>query len=75
MEKVLYNTASSTWSSVTVWRGETVSVVGVRFKREGACVYLWLIHTALWHKSAQYCKAIVLQLKINFKKIFKKKKK
>ena len=32
-----------------------------RYKREGACVYLWLIHVDVWQKPAQYCKAITLQ--------------
>ena len=31
-------------------------------------VYFWLIHIVVWQKLVQYCKAIVLQLKINFKK-------
>ena len=39
--------------------------VGGRFKREGTCVYLWLIHADVWQKPTQYCKAIILQLKIN----------
>ena len=42
--------------------------VAERFKREGAYVYLWLIHVAVWQKSIQYCKAIILQLKINMLK-------
>ena len=33
-----------------------------------AYVYLWLIHVDVWQKPTQYCKAIVLQLKINYKK-------
>ena len=41
-----------------------------RFKREGPCVYLWLIHVDVWQKPTQYCKAIIHQLKI--KKFFKK---
>ena len=36
-----------------------------RLKREGINVYLWLIHVVIWQKSTQYCKAIILQLKIN----------
>ena len=36
-----------------------------RYKREGTCVYLWLIHVDVWQKPTQYCKAIILQLKIN----------
>ena len=43
--------------------------VGGRFKREGTYAYLLLIHVDVWQKPAQYCKAIILQLKIN--KFFK----
>ena len=28
-------------------------------------VYLWLIHVDVWQKPTQYCKAIILELKIN----------
>jgi len=45
------------------WEGE-------RLKREGTYVYLELIHAVLQKKPTQHCKAIILQLKINFKKIF-----
>ena len=45
--------------------------VGGRFKREGTYVYLWLIHVGAWQKPTQYCKAIILQLKMD---ILKKKK-
>ena len=38
--------------------------VGGRFKREGTCVHLWRIHVDVWQKPKQYCKAIILQLKI-----------
>ena len=41
---------------------------GGRFKMERTCVYLWLIHVHVWQKPTQYCKATILQLKINFKK-------
>ena len=41
-----------------------------RLKREGTYIYLGLIHVDIWQKPTQYCKAIILQLKIN--KIFKK---
>ena len=44
-----------------------------RFKREGTYVYLWLIHVDVWQKPTQYCKAIILQLKIIFKKENKKR--
>ena len=39
--------------------------VGGKFKEEGTYVYLWLIHVDVWQKPTQYCKAIILQLKIN----------
>ena len=38
---------------------------GGRFKREGTYVYLWLTRVDVWQKPTQYCKAIILQLKIN----------
>ena len=39
------------------------------FKREGTLVYLQLIHVDVWQKPTQYCKAIILRLKIkNFLK-------
>ena len=41
---------------------------GRRFKREGAYVYLWLIHASTGQKPTQYCKAIILQLQISKKK-------
>ena len=41
--------------------------VGGRFKREEECVYLWLIHVDICQRLTQYYKAIILQLKPNFK--------
>ena len=41
--------------------------MGGRLRREETYVYLWLIHNVLWQKPTQYCKATILQLKINFK--------
>ena len=46
--------------------------VGRRFGRKGTYVYLCLIHVVL-KKPIQYCKAIILQLKIYFLKIRLKK--
>ena len=40
---------------------------GGRFKREGRYVHLGLIHVAVWQKPTRYCKAIILQLKTDFK--------
>ena len=33
--------------------------------REGKYLYLGLIHVDVWQKPIQYCKAIILQLKVN----------
>ena len=33
-------------------------------QEEGTYVYLWLIHTVVWQKSTQYCKAVIPQLNI-----------
>ena len=46
--------------------------IGVRFKREVAYVYLWLIHVDVWQKPIQFCKANILQLKNKSIKNFKK---
>ena len=42
--------------------------VGGGFKKEGTHVYLWLTHVDVWQKPSQYCKVIILQLKIKLKK-------
>ena len=43
--------------------------------RGRGCMYTygWLIHVDVWQKSAQYCKAIIMQLllKNNFKRVIK----
>ena len=39
--------------------------MGERFQREGTYVYLWLTHVDVWQKPIQYCKTIILQLKID----------
>ena len=43
------------------------SGVGGRFEREGTYIYLWLIRVVVWQKATQHCKAIILQLRINYK--------
>ena len=53
---------------LTTWRSGKGQEVGGWFSREGTYVYLWLIHVDVWQKPKQYCKAIILQLKINVKK-------
>ena len=45
--------------------------VGGRFKKEGTYVSLRLIHVDVWQKPTLFCKAIILQLKINKFKIKK----
>ena len=37
----------------------------MRFKKEGTYVHLWAIHVDVWQKPMQYCKTIILHLKIN----------
>ena len=39
-----------------------------RFEREGIYVYLRLVHIVVQQKPAQRCKAIIFQLKVNYKK-------
>ena len=39
--------------------------MGGKFKREEKYVYLWWIHIDVWLKPTAYCKAIILQIKIN----------
>ena len=57
---------SSAWGSATTQRGE----VGGGGAQKGGEIYierdryLWLIHTVVWQNPTQYCKAIILQLKI-----------
>ena len=41
-------------------------------KRKWTYVYPWLMHIDVWQKATQYCKAIILQLKID--KVLKRKK-
>ena len=38
---------------------------GGKFKKEGTYVHLWLIHADVKQNPIQYCKAIILQLKVN----------
>ena len=61
---LLHNSGNSNQGSVTTWRGGMGREVGERSKRKGTHVYLWLIHADVWQKLTQYCKAIILQLKI-----------
>lgn len=54
-----YDSRNSNWGSVTMWRGVRDGGVGVRFKREGTYVSLWLIHVDVWEKPAQRYKVII----------------
>lgn len=42
-------------------------------ERGNIYIYLWLIHVVVQQKLIKHCKAIILELKINFKKINKRK--
>ena len=44
------------------WRGTGKFSIS---KREVTCVYVCLIHVVVRHKTTQYCKAIIFQLKTN----------
>ena len=41
---LLYGSGNSNRDSVSTWRGEVGRGMGVRFKREGVYVYVWLSH-------------------------------
>ena len=54
------------WGNPEGWGGEGG---GRGIQDVGTRVYLWLIHVDVWQKPPQYCKVIILQLKlINFLK-------
>ena len=59
---------TQSWCSVTTQRGGMGREVRGQFKREGTHVYLQLIHGDVWQKPSQYCKAIILQLKLKLNK-------
>ena len=72
-EDLLCNSGNSNWGSVTTQNGWMGREVARSFQRERTYVYLWLIHVDVWQKPSQYCKVIILQLKINtFKKYIAK---
>ena len=62
---LLYDAGNSNQGCVTTKRGVMGQEVGGRFRREGTELYLWLVHVDVCQKPAQYCKAIILQFKIN----------
>ena len=45
-------------------KGEVGRGMGGESGREGTWVYLWLILVDVWQKTIKFCKAIILQLKI-----------
>ena len=49
--------------------------MGGRFRREGICVHLWLIHVRVWQKTTKFCKAVIFQLKKIKIKAFRREKK
>ena len=51
-------------------REEWDGVGGGREVQEGGDILcLWLIHVDVWQRLTQSCKAIILQLKVNLKKL------
>ena len=52
------------WDNPEGWDGEGG---GREIQDGGTHVHLWVIHVNIWQKPPQYCKEIILQLKlINF---------
>ena len=63
---LLAKTAKQNRNDIVTNQVKTLKMeVGGSFKRERTYVHLWLIHADVWQKPDQYCKAIILQLKIN----------
>ena len=60
-----YGLGNSNPGSVITERGGNGWEVGGRFKREGTCVHLWLMHVDVWQKSNPHCKAVIHRLQIN----------
>ena len=60
----MYDAGSSNWVLCDNLGSGMGWEVGRRFNREETYVYLWLIHADASEKPIQYCKAIILQLKI-----------
>ena len=55
----------SNWGSVTSQTGVMRREGEGYLSGRGTWVNLWLIHIDVWQKPTQYCKAIILQLKIS----------
>ena len=49
------------WDNPEGWGGEGGGRV---FGMGGTHIYPWLIHSDIWQKPSQYCKLIILQLKL-----------
>ena len=62
---LLYDAGSSNLVLCDYLEGVRWVGVGERFRKEGTYVYLRLIPVDVWQKRTRYCKAIILQLKIN----------
>ena len=65
---LLYDSGNLNWGFSTIQRDEMYWEVGERFKKEGARLYLRLMHVDVWQKPTQYCKTVTLQLKVNKRK-------
>ena len=57
---------TQSWCSVMTQRDGMRREVEGQLKKAGggAYVYLWLTHVDVWQKPSQYCRTIILQLKI-----------
>ena len=50
------------WCSVTAWRDRVGREMGGEYTREGSHVCLWTIYAAVWQRTSQHCKIIILQM-------------
>ena len=69
----MYTCERATHSSSLAWKIPWRSLVcyspqGCKESDMTEQLHVWLIHINVWQKPTQHCKAIILQLKINFLK-------
>ena len=54
---------------ITICKIDSQREFGREVQMEGIYIYLWLTHVKVWQKTTEFCKAINLQLKNEFKKM------
>ena len=66
ISKYSYRYLYTSIHSSVIHNRQKVEAIGGRYRREGTYVRLWLTHIDVWQKSTHDCKAVILQLKINY---------